>query len=202
MNMQCYILLFPLNSVYTITTFYKHHFKRLYNKPLWECTIICTNIPHLLGIQALSKCFIIVNCTKGNFSKQSFYHLLAYFSWKNLQHKNIGTSLHLTHHFIRKFSVLTLIIKLSIVKWKYEHHYETFNYFILLNEHPSFLPVSHQSYSSFFGRMANSNTLPGTFLVFQWLRICLPMQGIWVQSPVRELRFPPAVVQLSPDAAK
>ena len=118
MNMQCYILFFPLNSVYTITTFYKHHFKRLYNKPLWECTVICINIPHLLGIQALSKCFIIINCTKGNFSKQSFYHLSAYFSWKNFQHGNIGTSLHLTHHFIRKFSVLTLIIKLSIVKWK------------------------------------------------------------------------------------
>lgn len=50
MNMQCYILLFPLNSVYTITTFYKHHLKRLYNKPLWECTIICINIPHLSGI--------------------------------------------------------------------------------------------------------------------------------------------------------
>lgn len=50
MNMQCYILFFPLNSVYTITTFYKHHFKRLYNKPLWECTVICINIPHLLGI--------------------------------------------------------------------------------------------------------------------------------------------------------
>ena len=29
----------------------------------------------------------------------------------------------------------------------------------------------------------------GVFLVVQWLRICLPMQGMWVQSLVRELRF-------------
>ena len=27
---------------------------------------------------------------------------------------------------------------------------------------------------------------PGTSLVAQWLRICLPMQGAWVQSLVRE----------------
>ena len=25
-------------------------------------------------------------------------------------------------------------------------------------------------------------------LVAQWLRLCLPMKGVWVQSPVRELR--------------
>jgi hypothetical protein len=28
----------------------------------------------------------------------------------------------------------------------------------------------------------------GTSLVAQWLRLCLPMKGVWVQSPVRELR--------------
>ena len=28
----------------------------------------------------------------------------------------------------------------------------------------------------------------GTFLVVQWLRICLVMQGTQVQSPVEELR--------------
>ena len=28
----------------------------------------------------------------------------------------------------------------------------------------------------------------GTSLVVQWLRLCLPMQGVWVRSPVRELR--------------
>ena len=28
----------------------------------------------------------------------------------------------------------------------------------------------------------------GTSLVVQWLRICLPKQGTWVQSLVRELR--------------
>ena len=25
-------------------------------------------------------------------------------------------------------------------------------------------------------------------MVVQWLRLCLPMQGVWVQSLVRELR--------------
>ena len=30
-----------------------------------------------------------------------------------------------------------------------------------------------------------------TSLVVQWLRLCLPMQGVQVQSPVRELRSPP-----------
>ena len=29
----------------------------------------------------------------------------------------------------------------------------------------------------------------GTSLVIQWLRICLVMQGMWVRSLVRELRF-------------
>ena len=28
----------------------------------------------------------------------------------------------------------------------------------------------------------------GTYLVGQWVRICLPMQRMWVQSLVRELR--------------
>ena len=32
------------------------------------------------------------------------------------------------------------------------------------------------------------NLPKGTTLVVQWLRICLPMQGTWVQSLVRELR--------------
>ena len=31
--------------------------------------------------------------------------------------------------------------------------------------------------------------MPGTFLVVQWLRICLPMQGTWVESLVQELRY-------------
>ena len=30
--------------------------------------------------------------------------------------------------------------------------------------------------------------LDGTCLVVQWLRLCLPKQGVWVQSLVRELR--------------
>ena len=29
----------------------------------------------------------------------------------------------------------------------------------------------------------------GTSLVVQWLRICFAMQGMWVRSLVRELRF-------------
>ena len=29
----------------------------------------------------------------------------------------------------------------------------------------------------------------GTSPVVQWLRLCLPMQGVWVQSLVGELRF-------------
>ena len=34
----------------------------------------------------------------------------------------------------------------------------------------------------------------GTFLVAQWLRVCLAVWGrAWVQSPVRELRFPHAM---------
>ena len=31
--------------------------------------------------------------------------------------------------------------------------------------------------------------LLGTSLAVQWLRLCLPMQGVWVQSLVKELRF-------------
>ena len=34
----------------------------------------------------------------------------------------------------------------------------------------------------------NGKEYEGTSLVVQWLRICLPMQGIQVQSVVRELR--------------
>ena len=33
------------------------------------------------------------------------------------------------------------------------------------------------------------NLMPGTFLVVQWLRLCLPMQGTWVESLVQELRY-------------
>ena len=29
----------------------------------------------------------------------------------------------------------------------------------------------------------------GTFLAVQWLRLHLPMQGLWVQSLVRKLRY-------------
>ena len=42
---------------------------------------------------------------------------------------------------------------------------------------------------------------PGSESVFQWLRVCLPMQGTWVQSLARELRFPHALGQLSLQAA-
>ena len=35
------------------------------------------------------------------------------------------------------------------------------------------------------------------FLVVQWLRIHLPMQGMWVQFLVGELRFPHATQQLT-----
>ena len=38
----------------------------------------------------------------------------------------------------------------------------------------------------------------GTSLVAQWLRICLPMQGTWVQSLVGKI--PHATEQLSPCA--
>ena len=37
----------------------------------------------------------------------------------------------------------------------------------------------------------------GTSLVVQWLRICLAMQGMHVQSPVRQQRSQHAVEQLS-----
>ena len=30
------------------------------------------------------------------------------------------------------------------------------------------------------------NRVPRTFLVVQWIKICLPMQGTWVQSLVQE----------------
>ena len=36
--------------------------------------------------------------------------------------------------------------------------------------------------------VANKNESPGTSLVVQWLRICLPMQGTQVRSLVGELR--------------
>ena len=41
---------------------------------------------------------------------------------------------------------------------------------------------------------------PGTFLVVQWLRIHLPMQGVWVRSLVRKLRS--HMLQQRSDAAK
>ena len=34
----------------------------------------------------------------------------------------------------------------------------------------------------------NQNKSPGTSLVVQWLRICVPMQEMWVQSLAKELR--------------
>ena len=34
----------------------------------------------------------------------------------------------------------------------------------------------------------NVKSILGTSLVVQWLRICLPMQEMWVRSLVRELR--------------
>ena len=35
----------------------------------------------------------------------------------------------------------------------------------------------------------SQNDIRGTYLVVQWLRICLPVQGTLVPSLVRELRF-------------
>ena len=46
------------------------------------------------------------------------------------------------------------------------------------------------------------NGAGGTFLVAQWLRVCLAVRGgAWVQSPARKLRFPHAVEQMSPGCA-
>ena len=41
----------------------------------------------------------------------------------------------------------------------------------------------------------------GTSLVVQWLRICLPMQGTWVPSLVREPKIPHTTGQLRPHTA-
>ena len=38
------------------------------------------------------------------------------------------------------------------------------------------------------GRLNNNKPAGGTSLVVQWLTILLPIQGVWVQSLVRELR--------------
>ena len=37
--------------------------------------------------------------------------------------------------------------------------------------------------------MSQEEKETGTSLVIQWLRVCLPLQGMWVQSLVRELGF-------------
>ena len=37
-------------------------------------------------------------------------------------------------------------------------------------------------------RESSTDSNPGTSLVIQWLGICLPAQGTWVQSLVRKLR--------------
>ena len=42
--------------------------------------------------------------------------------------------------------------------------------------------------SEMTGRLNNNKPAGGTSLVVQWLRILLPIQGVWVQSLVRELR--------------
>ena len=38
------------------------------------------------------------------------------------------------------------------------------------------------------GRAQQTSRRGGIFLAVQWLRLCLPMQGVWVQSLVGELR--------------
>ena len=38
------------------------------------------------------------------------------------------------------------------------------------------------------GRAKQTSRRGGIFLVVQWLRLCLPMQGVWIQSLVGELR--------------
>ena len=37
-------------------------------------------------------------------------------------------------------------------------------------------------------KISTFKSIQGTSLVVQWLRIRLPMQGIWAPHPVRELR--------------
>ena len=45
------------------------------------------------------------------------------------------------------------------------------------------------SYSTYLGFLAFLNLFLGTFLVVQWLRLHLPMQGVQLPSLVRDLRF-------------
>ena len=52
----------------------------------------------------------------------------------------------------------------------------------------------------FSGRMLSITLDEETSLLVQWLRICLVMKGMKVQSLVRELRFPHVEEQLSPRA--
>ena len=49
-------------------------------------------------------------------------------------------------------------------------------------------------------RKAIKKQISRTSLMIQWLRICLPMQGTWVQSLVQEypMHVPHAVGQLNP----
>ena len=54
-------------------------------------------------------------------------------------------------------------------------HLNQYNLFINIKL-PGGIQVSFKTHTS------------GTSLVVQWLRICLAMQGTWVQSPVRKLR--------------
>ena len=48
---------------------------------------------------------------------------------------------------------------------------------------------------------AGINIHPLTSLVVQWLRLCIPMEEVWVQSLVRELRVCMPQVKI-PHAAK
>ena len=40
--------------------------------------------------------------------------------------------------------------------------------------------------SLYYVKFYDKNKLPRTSMVGQWIRICLPMQGAWVQSLVQE----------------
>ena len=60
-----------------------------------------------------------------------------------------------------------------------QHHY----FWDWQQLHVLFPPLYPKLFSS------NLKTILGTSLVVQWLRLCLPMQGVQVQSLVRELRF-------------
>ena len=54
---------------------------------------------------------------------------------------------------------------------------------------PVWVPPCHPALGSAPSKRHSCKCNLGTFLVVQWLRICLTMQGTWIQSLVWQLRF-------------